>query len=205
MKWIRDVIVGLVVIIAVGACVYAWNNKPYEPCYRECEQLKYYDLQYQIVNNTQRYIDSIAPASSLHAIRLLQWTDKYNIDIRLARSQARVESNFGTAGMAVKTNNPFNSGAFDQTTYDKIMGIYKFEHPDLSIEPYCKLISSRYLVNNKDEEDLLHKFVDKDGKRYASSIDYEGSLQRVWQDVDTCAHLGTLYPEYEKTKTELGY
>ena len=60
----------------------------------------------------------------------------------------------------------------DGKTSEEIDNKYKFEYPNESIEPYLKLLATRYLVN-KTEEDLLKKFVDIDSKRYTSNPNYE--------------------------------
>lgn len=121
----------------------------------------------------------------------------------MALAQGKVESHFGTKGLAVRTNSVWNMGAYDGHSIDKILGIYKYAHPNLSIEPYLKLIKYNYLVNNKVELDLLNNFVDKSGNRYASYDKYESELKIVWNELDSTTKLDSLLSIYKKYRLEL--
>lgn len=96
---------------------------------------------------------------------------KYEFDIPLLMSQAKVESNWGTLGRAVKTNSVFGVGAYDDGTskyYDDVND---------SIEPYIKLVKYNYLVN-KSVDKLLTNYVNVKGKRYATNTEYEVAVKR---------------------------
>ena len=81
----------------------------------------------------------------------------------------------------LKTNSVWNVGAFDGYSADKqIRKGYGFKHPDYSIEPYLKLLTTRYLIEGKTEEELLDNFVDINGNRYASCEEYESKLRCKW-------------------------
>lgn len=140
-------------------------------CIKEAE-ITYWDYKVALVNEVQNYISQIAPTSNLRGYALVEECEKYNVDICFVLAQGEIESHFGTKGMASKLNSVFNVGIYDNKTAEEIDGKYKFEYPNESIEPYLKLLTSRYLVD-KTEEDLLKKFVDIDNKRYASNPNYE--------------------------------
>lgn len=140
-------------------------------CIMEAE-LQYWDYKYQLVNEVQNYITTIAPTSNLRGYAIVEECEKYNIDICFVLAQGEIESHFGTKGIAAKINSVFNVGIYDGLSVQEISEKYKCNYPNESIEPYLKLLNERYLVN-KTEQDLMKKFVDKDGKRYASNPNYE--------------------------------
>jgi len=133
-------------------------------------------LKWSLVQQIDDYIISVAPSSSLNGLVLLNNCLKYDIDICFVLSQAEVESHFGTAGIARKTNSVFNVFAFDGHSYNKINKNGKYRHPNDCVDPYMRLIKQDYLVGEKTEYDLLNNYVNKNGKRYASSEDYEHIL-----------------------------
>lgn len=133
-------------------------------------------LKWSLVQQINDYIISVAPSSSLNGLVLLNNCLKYDIDICFVLSQAEVESHFGTAGIARKTNSVFNVFAFDGHSYNEINKNGKYRHPNDCVEPYVCLIKQEYLVGGKTEYDLLNNYVNKNGKRYASSEDYEHIL-----------------------------
>lgn len=151
------------------------------------------------------YINSIAPNSNLTALNLIELSSKYNVDLRLILVQGHVESHFGTKGTAARTNSVFNVGAFDgHSASMQIKNGYGYRHPDFSVEPYLKLLTSRYLVEGKSEEDLLESFVDKNGSRYASSKNYENMLKARWREIDSLTNITEKYSIYKKYKMKLG-
>lgn len=152
-----------------------------------------------------KYITAYAPNSDLDALNLIDLCSEYNVDIRLALVQGHVESHFGTKGTAARTNSVFNVGAFDGYSAEKQMkNGYGYKHPDYSVEPWLKLITSKYLTNNKTEEDLLDNFVDSNGKRYASCTTYESMLKSKWDKIDSIADITNTYEVYKKYKLKLG-
>lgn len=140
-------------------------------CMKEAE-VTYWDYKVALINEVQNYITQIASTSNLRGYAIVEECEKYNVDICFVLAQGEIESHFGTKGIASKLNSIFNVGIYDGKTSEEIDNKYKFEYPNESIEPYLKLLTTRYLVN-KTEEDLLKKFVDIDNKRYASNPNYE--------------------------------
>ena len=130
-------------------------------------QLEYWKCKYDIVQEMDSYMKTVAENHNISALELLNGCDKYSIDVRLALAQGKVESHFGTQGLASKTNSVWNYKAFDGYKLNEIPKDGKYTHPNLSIEPYLKLIRESYLGDQKTERDLLNKFVNLSGKRYA--------------------------------------
>ena len=162
----------------------------------EIDQLKEYELKYwktkaQLVDEVQNYINTVAPTSNLRACILVDACEKYNIEVKFALAQGEVESHFGTKGLAIKTNSVWNVGAYDDHFYSKIMGTYKYSHPNESIEPYLKLLYEKYLTNEV-EEGLLRNFVDHNGNRFASDKNYEERLKYKYKYISSNTHIDSL-------------
>lgn len=173
--------------------------------YVERLESKFSAARENLALEVDKYIHSVAPTSSVTALNLIDLCAEYNIDLRLALVQGHVESHFGTKGTASRTNSIFNVGAYDGYSAEKQMkNGFGYKHPDYSVEPYLKLITSRYLVDGKREEDLLNEFVDKNGKRYASCETYESLLRSRWDKIDSIANITEAYNIYKMYKLQLG-
>ena len=154
-------------------------------------ELKYWECKSELVTEIQNYIDSVAPTSNLRAYNLVQASEKYVIDVKFMLAQAHIESHFGTKGLARRTNSVWNVLAFDSLSYDKISKKGKYPHPNASIEPYCELLVGNYLVN-KSEHDLMEKFLNKHGKRYASDVNYELRLNHQYEEIKNNTKIDSL-------------
>ena len=140
-------------------------------CLKEAE-IAYWDYKSALVNEVQNYITSVAPNSNLRGYAIVEECEIHNIDICFVLAQGEIESHFGTKGIASKLNCVFNVGIYDNKTSEEIESKFKFTCPNESIGPYLNLLNKRYLVN-KVEQDLMAEFVDINGNRYASDVDYE--------------------------------
>lgn len=200
----------LLIPIVIDSCT---TNKVYAAeTVSETEKIDSIGILSEQVNETycslvfevDKYISSIAPDSKVSANIFVDLCDEYNVDIRLALTQGYIESHFATKGTAAKTNSIFNVGAFDGHSANmQIKNGYGYKHPDYSIEPYLKLLTTRYLVNGKSEKDLLKNFVDKSGYRYATSKEYELRLTNQWKKINDTTNIGLLYNEYKELKNKL--
>ena len=152
-----------------------------------------------------KYINAVAPTAVLDALNIIDLCSEYNVDIRLVLVQGHVESHFATKGTAARTNSVFNVGAYDGDSANKqIKNGFGYKHPDYSIEPYLKLLTTSYLVNGKTELDLINKFVNSEGKRYASAANYEEMLKERWEKIDSVADITSKYEDYKMYKLMLG-
>lgn len=182
---------------------YRLVNYPFEVMKHEAE-LSYNQYKSELVSVVNNYIDSVAPTSSLNGYAIVDNCEKYDLDIKFVLAQGHVESHFGTTGMAVKTNSVFNVGAYDRLSVEQINGKFKYKHPDYSIEPYMKLLYKDYITGTKTELDLMAKYVNKDGQRYASNPNYERDIMNLYQKIDRETNISELQGEMRRYKIILG-
>lgn len=124
------------------------------------------------ISSVQNYIDKTSKGKSrVSAKEVIRCSYKYDLDIFLMLSQGQWESHFGTEGRALKTNSVFGVGAWDNG-----VTINKYNHPNESVEPYAKKVSEFYIRERSVELMLNTGFTTINGKRYASSLDYERNI-----------------------------
>lgn len=165
---------------------------------------EFYEARTQLAIEVDNYIKAVAPTSKLNALNLIDLCSLYDVDLRLALVQGHVESHFGTKGTAAKTNSVFNVGAYDghSANRQKRNG-FGFKHPDDSVEPYLQLLTTSYLVNGRTENDLLYKFVNVHGMRYASNTKYESALRTRWARIDRYANINQTYINYKQCRSKI--
>ena len=165
--------------------------------YQERTELKYWSSKDSLVSAIDNYIITTAPESTVDGLFLLNKCQEYNVDLVFVLAQATLESHFGTTGMAKKTNSVFNIGAYDGKSLHAISSKYKYENPNLSIDPYLTLLNDSYL-DGKSEEELLNNFVNKHGKRYASYKNYEKELQIIIKRIEDDTDIVKAYSRFLK-------
>lgn len=213
----KKIVFFIVIVIAIGIGIgfltgYVINTtKPSIECehthdvYVHRLESKFDASREALAVEVDKYIKTVAPTSVVDALNLIDLCAEYNVDLRLALVQGHLESHFATKGTAARTYSIFNVGAFDGHSADKqIKNGYGYKHPDYSVEPYLKLLTTDYLVDGKTELDLLNKFVNKNGKRYASSTTYESMLKDRWNKIDETANITQTYETYKMYKLMLG-
>ena len=191
-KVIIAIILGMIAMFSIGLFSGTKiTHYDFEANYiKECE-LKYWETKAKLVDEVQNYISTVAPTSDLRACALVDACEKYNIEVKFALAQGELESHFGTKGLASKTNSVWNVGAYDGHFYSKIMGTYKYSHPNESIEPYLKLLYRNYLTGEA-EAGLLKKFVDRNGNRFASDKKYEERLRYKYKYISNNTQIDSL-------------
>ena len=165
--------------------------------YQERTELKYWSSKDSLVTTIDNYIMATAPESTVDGLFLLNKCQEYNVDLVFVLAQATLESHFGTTGIAKKTNSVFNVGAYDGKSSHTISSKYKYENPNLSIDPYLTLLNDSYL-EGKSEEELLNNFVNKHGKRYASYKNYEKELQIIIKKIEDTTDIPKAYSKFLK-------
>ena len=212
-KIITCIGVSFMIFLAVFGCVYligaTTHNNDGEDYTRDVYihriESKYDAAREALATEVDNYIKAVAPNAVVDALNIIDLCSEYGVDIRFVLAQGHVESHFATKGTARRTNSIFNVGAYDGHSAKKqIKNGFGYKHPDYSVEPYLILLTTRYLVDGKTEQDLLDKFVDKDGKRYASSKTYETMLKDRIEKMDSIANVTVTYETYLKYKLMLG-
>lgn len=201
-----SVIIFFIIIYAI-ICYVMTPNTLYSPLYvQTCvHTLKYNAAKLELVNEVDNYIKSIASQSSLDGYVIVEECMNSGIDICFVLAQGESESHFGTTGLARRTNSVFNVYAFDGHSHEEISEKGKYKHPNYSVAPYIELLKNDYLVNGKTEYDLMDtEYVNKYGKRYASSETYERSLLDKYTKIRQSTKIDSLSQETNKYKMFLG-
>lgn len=173
--------------------------------YQEESRLRYDSLLLELSNEINTYISKVSNgASSLSGLVVATQCLEYDIDICFVLAQGEQESHFGTQGIARKTNSVFNVFAFDGHSYNKINSNGKYNHPNDCVEPYLKLLKRDYLADGKTEFDLLHKYVNKNGARYASAESYEDSLCNKMNKIKSETRIDALCGAIKKQRLIIG-
>lgn len=207
LKVLEYVILGLFFgLISFGVHTFSVfkEKQHFEKNYRIKVDEKHLELDYQAAKNTlvdtlNSYIQEIAPSTVMDAVEFVDMCDKYNMDLFFVIAQAQVESTFATKGLGKKMNSAFNVKAYDGKG-SKYMD--KYQNPNESIEPYMILIKKQYMGDSKTEMDLMNKYVDLNGKRYATNPDYETMMLSTYKKLTI--RYGNLYDEYLKYKILAG-
>lgn len=206
-QWQRVTVIVSSVILCIFTCIYITHNniehyKHYTSyqVYIETNKLVYDSIKLSLVEQVDQYISQVAHSSNLNGLVLVNNCLEYDIDICFVLAQAEQESHFGTQGVARKTNSVFNVFAFDGKNYNQINTNGKYAHPNDCVEPYMRLLKRDYLVNGKTEYDMLNEYVNKHGKRYASSENYEQALFNKVNKIKNNTSIDSTYQELLKQK-----
>jgi len=152
-------------------------------------------MEIRLINEVDTYIKKMAPNSRLSSENIVEKCIEYDTDVIFVLSQALLESHFGTKGKAVATNSVWNVG-----TYDNGQILYRYGHPDESLEPYLKLVNEKYLITVTSKGDTLYKelkhlvrdrgYTNYDGRRFASAKGYENGMRKLIVEIDMETSIG---------------
>lgn len=156
-------------------------------------------LKDKLINEIDNYIDKIAPESRLRGKTIVKGCLKHNIEPAFVLAQSQIECHFGTTGTAKKSNSAWNVGAYDGKSISWMARRgHTYRHPDDSLEPYLSLLEDKYLADGKTIHHLMRNYVSTEGRRYASSRDYESNLRRTYEDIKNNTKINTLYNKIKK-------
>lgn len=196
------VALGLLIVGAAGIHIYTQSAEEYQyEVYRHRQELAYFGSKDDLVYEVDNYIQSVAPGSCMNAITLVDVCDEEDIDLIFVIAQAQLESSFGTKGLGARMNSVFNVGAFDGKGTKHMV---KYDHPDMSVEPYISLLKNDYLVDGKTEADMMDKYINANGKRYATDKRYEELLRDRYDYIQNDTSIGEKYSTFLKYKIITG-
>lgn len=154
-------------------------------------------LEYDINN----YFKNNFPKSKISAKEISRVCVKYKLEPLFLLSMAHVESHYGTAGKARRTNSVFNVGAWDDGSTKN-----RYAAPDSSIEDYAILITENYL-NEKTVDELLKpgSFKSIYGYRYAKEPEYEYHVKFAMKLIKSKSKIKKLAYYYKKVNDYLIY
>ena len=66
------------------------------------------------------------------------------------------------------------------------------------------MLYSTYLVDGKTEKDMFINYVDKNGKRYASNVNYEKMLLGIYERLGKETKIDEAIAEFKRYKTIAG-
>ena len=211
MRKIKTFMIAVMMTVMCGVCIANYNDaKTCEISYEDTEYINtntmvLEGIKNEIIGQISHYIDSVAPNANVDGEILFNLCEQYGVDVRFAMAQAQVESHYATKGTAKKTKSMFNVGAYDgHSAKRQIRNGFGFENVNDSIEPYLRLITSEYLIDNKTTNDLLYNYVNHLGMRYATNPRYEKMLRSVYNRINNTTDLDVLIIEYNEYKEIIG-
>ena len=198
----------IVLLGVIATCSFIWSmpEKEDDTKYDTAEeymkelQISYQGTKSMLVDETQHYIDSVAPNSGLRALVLVEKCEKFGVPVTFALAQGEIESHFGTKGLAYRTNSVWNVGAYDGHDFTAIK--HKYSNPNESVEPYLQLLITNYL-QGKTVEDLFESFTDINGNRYASDKYYEIKLKEKYENIQSKYNIDSLQARLNYYKIRL--
>ncbi len=147
----------------------------------------------------KNHAKSSKASSPISGKSLFEQCMKYDVDVCFVLAQAQLESHFGTSGQSVITKCVWSVGAHDNRSTDdmKRRGL-TFSNPNESIRPFLKELTSNWMGGDTTEYDLMKSYINKDGKRYASDLQYEEKLTCVYNKIKNNTRIYELMQLYKK-------
>ena len=111
-----------------------------------------------------------------------------DIDICFMMAQAEIETCFGKTGLGRATSRYSLFG----------VEFEKYSNYPQAVKRYAELLKKSYLVNGKNEQSLLKRYVNKNGNRYAVNPRYEATMRSVYNKIVRNTRIKELQQKYKK-------
>lgn len=142
-------------------------------------------LKNAIVEEATNYATSQSPASSeTIPAYIVEMGLEHNIDICFMMSQTHLETSFGTGGIGKSRKSIFGVMKRSFNTYED------------AIDHYVDMLKTSYLAGGKTEEQLLNRYVSKNGYRYGAR-GYESHLRRYYDKIMSSTRIKDLQQQYK--------
>lgn len=158
---------------------------PYRPNIKPIQISEKSQYRSQLIEEVDKYLNRFN--CRLDGSVVVDACEKYNIDPCFVLAQGQIESSFGTAGKARRTNGIWNVNGG------------RYSHPNHSVEPYTRLVRNKYLGQSKTIHNLMKNYRSLDGYRYAGHKHYERDLKRVYNDIKSNTAIHELYNKLIQT------
>ena len=152
-----------------------------EHCYR----LKFYEIKSTLSDEIDRHIACNSRDSKLNPDSIIGLCLTHEFDVVLLLAQAQIESNYGTAGQASRTNSPWN-----------IVG-QSYSDPNEAIEPYIILVKYPYL-RERPVTVLFESYTNAGGSRYAEDPEYEQKLRTTYYTIKNNTDIHNLFEKLKE-------
>lgn len=121
-------------------------------------------------------IDKLPYDERISAEAIASAAIKYDIPFEFILAVGQLESRFLTDPKARRGSQ--TKSLFSVGLYDDGRNIRTYDNVNSSVDDFAKLIRNNYLGDNKNIDDLLDDFVNLEGNRYASNINYENQIRK---------------------------
>lgn len=202
----------LIFVIGLTTCITIYSTTNAEPLqieYRMKDTVEYIDsdiktdsififphleIKSQLIAEVDKYITS--KTRGKHNKKLAEYlvnnSIEHNIDLCFMMSQTQNETNFGTAGIGKASSKK------------SLFGVMRkhYKNYDEAVKDYCKLLKKSYLTKGRTEQDLMKRFVNSSGRRYAGNPNYETHLRSVYKNINVKTEINKLQKLYNKLYKE---
>lgn len=154
-------------------------------------------IKQELIKETRAYILKTVPQAKSNIDMVVEPMVEHalgnNIELSFMLAQAQLETAFGTAGIG-RSNSKKSMFGFMKR---------KYQTYEDCILHYVETLNKSYLVRGKTIHDLMKKYVNANGHRYASSTSYETKIKKQYLNIKSRTKIDNLENEYRKVENLL--
>lgn len=111
-----------------------------------------------------------------------------DIDICFMMAQAQIETCYGKLGIGRASSR------------HSLFGVERAYYKDYTeaVYAYAKMLKKSFLVNGKTEKQLMRRYVNKSGNRYATNPRYEAELTSAYKTIVSKTEIAQLQQQYRR-------